>query len=137
MLILAVGREDRVSPSRGKNCGAFCDSSSLNWAGELRRGRSVMCIDGDERSRFGDLGFGSGNFIVAFVRGDGGPMEMAGLERGMEGLFLPGEFTLSPISRADDRPLTPLSSVWSTCRWSFRAGRNKICVIPRRCTFSR
>lgn len=72
-----------------------------------------MCVEGDERSRFGDLSFGSGNFlslVVAFVRGDGGPMEMA-----TDGLFagraLPAGFMLSPINRADERPLTPLSSV--------------------------
>jgi len=110
------GREDRVSASRGKNWGALCASSSLNWAGEPRRGLSVMCGAGDERSRFGDLGFGSGNFlslVVAFVRGDGGLMEMAGLDRGMEGLFAGRAVvdTLSPINRADDRPLKPLSSV--------------------------
>src|SRR5262249_16509827 len=102
------GREDRISPSRGKNWGALCASSSLNWAGGLRRGLLVMCGAGDERSRFGDLGFGSENFlslVVAFVRGDGGLMEMAGLDRGMEGLFAGRALvdTLSPINRADER----------------------------------
>jgi hypothetical protein len=71
--------------------------------------------DGDERSRFGDLGFGSGKFlslVMTFIRGDGGLMEIAGLDRGMEGLFTGRVLlTLSPINRADERRLSPLSSV--------------------------
>lgn len=115
-MVLVVGRENCVSLSRGKNWGAFCASSSLNWAGELRRGLSAMCGDGDESNRFGDLSFSSANFlslVMALVRGDVGPMEMAGLERGMEGLFAERALlTLSPLSSVCIRKASN-SGFWS------------------------
>lgn len=75
-----------------------------------------MCGDGDERSRFGDLSFSSANFlslVMALVRGDVGPMEMAGLERGMEGLFAERALlTLSPLSSVCIRKASN-SGFWS------------------------
>lgn len=77
-----------------------------------------MCGGGDEGSRFGDFGFDSGNFrslSPAFVRGDGGPTEATGLDHRMDGLIAErapfDELTFSPITRVDERPLGPLSSV--------------------------